>query len=286
MSKRLTYIFLFLLNTLVFNVLSASSMDDSRIVIPFQVINGLIIVEAEIDNQVGNYIFDTGAEELILNREARSGKTLFSSINGDLATEEVDVNLLKIGNLTHSMIKAYSTDLGSMESYLNISLHGVIGCSIFIPRKVKIDFDTNEITLSSADDLATSRTPFVSFEMVDGTPVCPIDVNGQMYLFGFDTGATMHVFDQSLYFQTKENFEDTGLDTYVSTGTGEKTVNKIMSLNSFLLGNQDIKDTHFLIQDLTAFNESMKQPISGVLSLTALDSDSIIIDLENKRIYF
>ena len=286
MKTRLTYILLFLLNALFISVLSASGVDDSRVTIPFQVINGLIIVEAEIDDRVGNYIFDTGAEELILNKEVRSGKTLFSSINGDLATEEVNINLLKIGNLTHSRIKAYSTDLGSMESYLNISLQGVIGCSLFMPRKIKIDFDAKEIVLSTTNDLISDRISFVRFEMMDGVPVCPVDIEGRPYLFGFDTGATMHVFDQGGYDNIKDHFMDTGLDTYVTTGTGEKTVNEILSLNSFMLGNQEVHNAHFLMQDLSEFNKSMKQPISGVLSLTTLETKSIVIDLQEKRIYF
>lgn len=286
MNSRLTYTFLFLLSALSFSVLASNGADDSRVSIPFQVINGLIIVEAEIDNEIGNYIFDTGAEELILNKEASSGKTMFSSINGEIATEEVNINLLKIGNLTQSKITAYSADLASMESYLNISLQGVIGCSLFIPRKVKIDFNTNEITLSSNDDLTTGRESYVSFEMIDGVPVCPIDINGTEYFFGFDTGATMHVFDTELQSKIGNEFVDTGQDTYVTTGIGEKTINKILSLKSFDLGNQNIQGAHFLLQDLSSFNMSMEHPISGVLSLTALESDNIVIDLESKRIYF
>lgn len=286
MNLRLTYISLILLNLLSFSSLAAIEADESRVTIPFEVINGLIIVEAEIDNEVGNYIFDTGAEELILNKEVSSGKTMFSSINGDIATEEVDINLLRIGNLTHSKIKAYSADLGSMESYLNISLQGVIGCNLFIPRKVKIDFNSKEITLSSTDDLTTGRESFVHFEMMDGVPVCPISIKGQEYLFGFDTGATMHVIDRNILSDIKESLSETGLDTYVTTGTGEKTVNKILEISDFVLGNKDITDAHFLSQDLSGFNKSMTRPISGVLSLTALEADDIVIDLEQKKIYF
>jgi len=211
---------------------------------------------------------------------------MFSSINGDIATEEVSINLLRIGNLTHSKIKAYSADLGSMESYLNISLHGVIGCNLFIPRKIKIDFTTNEITLSDTGDLTTGRDDYVSFEMMDGVPVCPVTVSGNEYLFGFDTGATMHVLDQKILSNIQESLSETGLDTYVTTGTGEKTVNKILALDQFDMGNTIIKSAHFLSQDLEAFNQSMERPISGVLSLTALQSDDIVIDLQAKRIYF
>jgi len=286
MNIRLTHILILLLNLLFYSALASFEADDSRVSIPFQVINGLIIVEAEIDDEVGNYIFDTGAEELILNKEVSSGKTMFSSINGEIATEEVDINLLRIGNLTHSKIKAYSADLGSMESYLNISLQGVIGCNLFIPRKVKIDFNSNEITLSSADDLTTGRENFVSFEMVDGVPVCPISIKGQEFLFGFDTGATMHVLDRKILSKIKESVLETGMETYVTTGTGEKTVNKIISINDFILGNKSIVNGHFLSQDLSEFNQSMESPISGVLSLTALEANDIVIDLQQKRIYF
>lgn len=286
MNTRLTYISLILTNLLAFSSIAAVMADDSRVTIPFEVINGLIIVEAEIDNEVGNYIFDTGAEELILNKEEISGKTMFSSINGELATEEVDINLLRIGNLTHSRIKAYSADLGSMESYLNISLQGVIGCNLFIPRKVKIDFSSKEITLSSTDDLTSDRESFVSFEMMDGVPVCPVSIDGKNYLFGFDTGATMHVIDESVILKINESIEQTGLDTYVTSGIGEKTIHEIWAINNFVIGNSNLNNAHFLAQDLEEFNQSMERPITGVLSLTALNVDDIVIDLQRLRIYF
>ena len=84
----------------------------------------------------------------------------------------------------------------------------------------------------------------------------------------------------------QESLSETGLDTYVTTGTGEKTVNKIFALDQFDMGNTIIKSAHFLSQDLEVFNQSMERPISGVLSLTALQSDDIVIDLQAKRIYF
>ena len=286
MNLRLTYIALLLLNTLSFNVLANELADDSRVSIPFQLINGLIIVEAEIDDVVGNYIFDTGAEELILNKEVGSGKTMFSSISGEIATEEVYINLLRIGNLTHSKVRAYSTDLGSMESYLNMPLQGVIGCNLFVPRKVKIDFTNNQIIMSSQDDLTDDKSNFVSFEMLDGVPVCPVEINEQQFLFGFDTGASMHVLDKNVMNALKTSITDTGLDSYVSTGTGKKTVNKIFEVDEMTFGSDTFDKAHFLIQDLNEFNQSMEQPISGVLSITALAKSDIVIDLQQKRIYF
>jgi len=267
-------------------MLANDVVDNSRVDIPFQVVNGLIIIEVEIDEKVGNYIFDTGAEELILNKKVESGNTLFSSINGELTTQEVNINLLKIGNLTQSKVKAYSTDLGSIESYLDIPIQGVIGCSLFLPNRVKIDFASNMITLSSNSDLIDHGESYVKFEMQDGVPVCPIEIDDKQYLFGFDTGATMHVLDQNIKRELQNVLQDTGLDTYVTTGTGEKTINTIQSIHAFELGDEEVEDAQFLLQDLSSFNADMEEPISGVLSLIALGLDEIVIDLHDNRIYF
>lgn len=285
MSPRLKLVMSLLFNALFFSALACDVADDSRIVIPFEVVNGLIIVEAEINNTIGNYIFDTGAEELVLNRQSTAGEILFSSINGDIATEAVDIDLLKIGSLTHNNLKAFATDLGSMESYLNMSLQGVIGCNLFIPRKIKIDFTTSEITLTN-DDIITENKGYESFTMVDGVPICPLEIGGNKYFFGFDTGATMHVLDKNVVDDLDSHISDTGLDTYVTTGTGEKTINKIVAIDQLSLGTESFESSHFLVQNLEAFNQSMDQPISGVLSLTALVRNDIVIDLQKQRIYF
>lgn len=261
-------------------------LDDNYMSIPFQLINGLIVIEAEIDNEVGNYIFDTGAEELILNKEAGSGKTLFSSINGDINTSEVNINLLKIGNLTHSKFKAYAADLSSMQSYLNMTLHGIIGCELLLPKQVRINFFTKTIELSDRFDLTLDNQKAVSFSIVDGVPVFPVTINGKQYQFGFDTGATMHVLDSRLYDELKSSLFDTGLDTYVSTGTGEKSVNKIVSMIQYRMGNVIQLDHDFLLQSLDDFNQSMQSNIDGVLSIISLKSEHVTIDFPNRKIYF
>lgn len=260
--------------------------DTSTEVIPFQLINGLIVIQAELDNELGNYIFDTGAEELILNKEAGSGKTMFSSINGDIATEEVNVNLLKIGNLTHSKIKAFSTDLQSIESYLNISIQGIIGFNLFIPQKVMIDYKAKEITLYSAKEDVKVSKRYVPFKLQDGVLVCNLSIQGKEYLFGFDTGATINVIDESVFHLIADSFIDHNEESYVTTGTGEKTIHKIVNLSTFNLGTASFNDSKFLIQSMEVFNESMDQAIQGVLSLSSLPSEVIIIDVQSKRIYF
>ena len=46
MNQKLTHIAIFILSILSFSALATSVADGSRVSIPFQVINGLIIVEA------------------------------------------------------------------------------------------------------------------------------------------------------------------------------------------------------------------------------------------------
>jgi hypothetical protein len=107
-----------------------------------------------------------------------------------------------------------------------------------------------------------------------------------MNIFGFDAGTPMHVIDKKVIGLLDSHFSDTGLDIYVTTGTGTKTINKIMSLDQMKLGTDRVESVEFLVQDITAFNQSMIMPISGVLSLTSLESRVIVIDIEQKRIYF
>jgi hypothetical protein len=70
-----------------------------------------------------------------------------------------------------------------MESFLNISLKGVIGCNLLMPLKIKIDFYNNEIILLSTQDLMGDKMDFVAFEMQDRVPVCSVIIGGHEYFW-------------------------------------------------------------------------------------------------------
>lgn len=280
---------------IVYIVISSASMlvatpnvdsDIGEVIIPFQVVNGLIIIEAEVDDRAGKYVFDTGAEEMILNSKVSNSNSVFASINGDISTEEVDINILKIGNLTQKKLKAYSADLESLQSYLNLSLAGIIGTHLFAPNIINIDYHSRQITLSDNDKSPSDLDYSIDFDMTDGTPVCSIELNGNTFLFGFDSGATMHVIDDDVKNQLAHFFTDTKRDTYVTTGTGEKTIHQIVEFSEFKLGNKVLLNQEFLVQSLVAFNQSMDQDIAGVLSLNTLHSGRVVIDIRNQKIYF
>lgn len=254
--------------------------------IPFEQVNGLIIINATLEDIQGKFIFDTGAEEFIVNEATHSSDVIFSSIAGDIPSTEIDVDKMEIGTLIHEDIKAYSADLQTIEQFLRLPIRGIIGCKLFLPRLVKIDYEMGVITASEQGDFGVSQLSEIKFEMKDGVPVCPLEINGQTYWFGFDSGATIHVLDERLLPELRHLVKQTGKESYVTTGVDQKSIQSIVALDQFTLGKRSINNSEFLVQNLELFNESMEQDISGVLSLNGLKANVVIIDLEEKRIWF
>lgn len=259
--------------------------------IPFQQINGLIVIEAELNEELGYFLFDTGAEEMIINEKVKSSDTKFSTISGDVMMKEKRYKEIKIGDIEYDNLIGYAADLNSIERYLNLPLAGVIGCKLFLPRVIHIDFCTNVIVASHQSNIDLSDFSEIKFQMKDGVPTCRVNIAGENYHFGFDSGATIHVVDQKIADQLGHLVKQSNKESLVTTGSQDQLIHKIVVLEQFQLKTEQgymsaHTDSEFLIQDLSEFNDGMNRPMAGVLSLSSLNSDHIVIDLDKKRIWY
>ena len=122
------------LNAYTTGVESPSSKIDT-IRIPLKKAGNLIIIEAQIDSLIGNFIVDLGAPYLVLNSiyfrdyyidNDYSSGTLNSE---NTYVKRTTIDHLSIQGLTYSSISADLTDLGAIENKRDIKMH----CTPFMP---------------------------------------------------------------------------------------------------------------------------------------------------------
>jgi AcrR family transcriptional regulator len=97
----------------------------------FEMVNGIIFVEAYLNGQAGTYIIDTGSPVLLLNNSDLSGKAItVSSATGDQSIREVDVSSFKWAGLKKINIKelivATASELFYERGYNLVGINEII----------------------------------------------------------------------------------------------------------------------------------------------------------------
>jgi hypothetical protein len=250
----------------------------------FEMKNGLIIIEASINDQKGKFIFDTGLDGIIINGKANQKDQIFETIGGSMHAEEVNIKQLQVGNLIKTNIKAYQTDLSSVTNMLQTNISGMIGLSILNEMLISIDYDLQTLKLIpkvSHIDQVIAKKQSMKIVMQNDVPCIYLYHKGKSLLFALDTGAGNHFFDNSTLNLPIKKGESRDI---ISVGgkykTEDSTSLSLTNENNFILA------LSFSLIDLTSINQQLDQPINGILSAKTLFKTQIFIDPASNLLFY
>jgi len=237
---------------------------------PLSIINGMAFFEAKLDNTTGNYLFDTGAPMLILNKKMNSNHTMrATSISGELPVASTRAKHFSWAGNTYLDVEAIAIDLSHLEQSANINLAGIIGYEVLKNYEVFIDYPSGQVAILSPGNNPLTRTAeprqVVPFEQTQHLPVVNVVIDGKVMRFGIDSGAAINVIDQKyskqlseLSFSLGEAEELRGLDQRtieVETGVIHQTT----------IGDLAISDMKFLFVDLARLEMFNGLQLDGLL---------------------
>lgn len=270
--------------------LHTSLMAGSEVSIPFESDAGFILIEASVDGNIGTFIFDTAADQLLLdNVKSRTGATsLFTTINGDMQAAEVKLKTFRLGDFKRNNIKAYVTDLSDIEQMLGRNILGIIGAKLFQSELIYIDRLNNTLSfvdrsfvdahISDASVSSDFNEEYSIFSMV-------LIIEGKAHTFILDSAASVSLVSNEL------------IKRHVSLFTPLKKYCKLLGAHlphteaqyySFLqLEQLDFldKSMEMVGVDLSKVSESLGFKIDGILSITDLSYSSMIFDYESQKLY-
>jgi len=187
----------------------AEYIAENTVRIPFKLIGHLIVIEADVYNKKGNFIIDTGSENLLLNKvhftkhRGRAARSGYAGVNGQV--DQVRIRWLKkmlFNDFSIDNIKANSVNLSHIEKSKNMQLYGIIGYKVLKDYELFIDFYLKQITLSKINKKGNKidKLPYLekindslSFILKKHTIVLKSYVNGQELNFGLDSGAEINM---------------------------------------------------------------------------------------------
>jgi len=278
----------------------SASPNINTVYIPFTLVGQLIMVEARVDTVSGNFIVDTGAERLVINKNhyepGLQSLPVVSAGNTGFVQSVVGRNIdsLKLELLVIKNLFAHFLDLGHIELKKNTRIAGILGYDVFKDFELFIDFPERRIVLFRLDKQGNridQQTRWeVSADSLDfvlrkhlihvGTEINHVKV--KMIL---DSGAELNLIDRHVNRKVLDNF--TIIKRVNLIGIGQREVEVLAGvLKDVHCGHQYEEKMNTLMTSLDAFNDGLGAQADGVLGYEFLKSRRTLINYKTHKIYF
>jgi len=271
--------------SIIFCLMMLSSYGASSI--PFELINGLIIVKAEIDGMPGNYIIDSGSNGILLNTNSEKSDVSYQTLSTTLEGSETKIETFKVGDFEAYELIAFSTDISNLEAYLDIQISGILGCSIFTPNSLGFDFRNSIMIISEnkSEIIELKGLTSLPYSVIDDLPLVDMEIAGNTYTFILDSGASSHFVDIDLLEIAGNTATTTGIEKSIVTAGGMDQRSLEYKITNCKIGEQFTSLKAFE-KDFAPISHTMEKEISGLLSLSKLSPDIVFFDLKSKKFYY
>jgi len=261
-------------------------------VIPFKLVNNLIIIQVDIETNSGNFILDTGSDAIFLNTDFANvaGKiSEFNTMNGEISSEATKISFIKIGDIIKRNISAYNANLDNIEKYLSLEIRGIIGAELFNPHSIYIDFFNKEIHFFKRAP-SLSDFDFINsfdFKMILGVPTVELTIENKKYTFIMDSGASIHIMDPNVILSHPEHFDKLTSNVKVEAlgNTSNADISKY-NIKSFYIGSAYLPAQTCLVKDFSEFNIEGQLIISGIISISRLTEKGLLLDFHRMKMYY
>ncbi|UKB82326.1 aspartyl protease family protein [Chryseobacterium sp. MEBOG06] len=224
--------------------------------IPFELIDGKIVVSVNIKNTPHNFIFDSGAFTIISSElkdqlNEKKSKTIFEAVDANNAKSKMEVfstDKLQISDLNIKNLNFSFADISWMSGRACKKISGIFGANMMKQKLWRIDFKSKTINVfekSQEQSNIIAAIPFLE-ENFTSVPKINAKIRNQNIEFIFDTGSGMgFTVNQKSYDKIKDKnfltFEGLLSQSLNSIVKGQRQVDLMeVEFNNTKLGNQII----------------------------------------------
>jgi len=254
---------------------------------------GLPIIKVEINGVSANFLFDTGAPNVI-SVELATKLNLITATTGyvrDSGGKQVTQEYVTIDNITIDSINFLNTsaivaDLSSSEVMSCFKLDGIIGANLMQTAFWKIVYSENSIyfsqNLSKLKDVADWKTLKFTPNRA-GTPKVDLELNNKkIESLTFDTGSNGHISISKNVFSAlcsenpdiKKTYR-TGSVTFGYNGLNKVDTTYYAKINKIVIGDLELDN------NIIEFKE-----YSNIIGSKFLSNYTVILDWTSNLIYF
>lgn len=277
-------------------MVSTDKKDTAAIVIPLKRIGKLYLIEANIDGETGNLVFDTGASGLVLNETyfrqyVSFGEHSSRGITGNVAnSERITADNMTVGPLKFKKASANMVNLGHIENRRGVKVLGLFGFDLIRQYEIQIDYAHNQLRLYPIDKKGELLNPAAGFKadyiqkIEENRSIMFIkgSVGGKLLRFCFDTGAETNVLSTDLPKSVLQTVSITR--TSRLRGAGSSYTEVIYGrMNDFAFGDTTFTNMETVITYLDHLNESYGTIIDGMVGFDFISKGTFCINFVKRQ---
>jgi len=268
------------------------------VIVPLKRAGRLFLIEARVDGQTGNFVFDTGARELVLNSTyfrnyLKTGKVNSAGITGDVGmVEQITAGKIEIADLMFKNTIADLANLGHIENQRGVKILGLIGFNMLKDFEIIIDPVNGELILFRIDKSGKRLNnslpdfkPDYSQKIEGNTGILFLQgsIGGKTLKFCFDTAAETNVICSSCNRSIMNTLTITRRSKLKGAGS---SVSEVMfgRMNDFKIGNQSIGNMETVITNLYPLREAYNTTINGILGCSFLEHGTVCVNFMNNKV--
>ena len=231
-----------------------------KVVIPFEYRFGLVFLKVEIKGNDYDFLFDTGAPNL-LSKKLAEKLNLTLKITGELSDsqgESSTLNLLNIDSISIGGIDFLNTgaviaDLSEPNEISCLKMDGIIGANLMRKAIWEIDYENQKITITNSIDSLEipSDSKNVHFDQsLQGSPYINLNINGKLIkdiLIDLGSNGDFKLSNKLLRkLQRQESFPRTtfayGSESSGLYGRGSNDTTRFAKVSNISLGDIDLNN--------------------------------------------
>lgn len=251
----------------------------STLIVPFKKVGNLIVIEAQIDSTYGNFILDTGAPYVVLNKtyfrdaphiEDAEAAGVNGASNGSFKTT---IKHLSIFELNYDRLTADVCDLSRIENGRNIKILGLLGTRLFTKFAITVDVNQSVLYIHKLDakgNIPVAERIFAqadvttAFRFLNNVIYLKATANSEKLWFVFDTGAESNLIDYNRNKKLVGSMQVLGRSTL--TGVGGAKFNVITAeFGTLTIGNHNFLKNKAVVTDLEMMGSAYGYSVEAML---------------------
>ncbi len=270
MSKRAFKLALFGTLLIYCNQTIAADASNLPNITNFELVKGMVIVQAELDGKMANFILDTGAPMMILNgKESDSHAFQANTLQGGMAGAWKNIGMFAWAGVRKFDLKALKTDISALEMVTNRPIAGLIGYEFLEDFELVIDFEHLLITLVPPGEIAQlegwALKAELPFTFAGHLPVIEAKIGDSLLRLGLDTGANTNMLD----FNKAKGLDREMVLPVSSAGivglTGDNYRTTVVDVVETSIGGLDFQNMRFVFSDISHLQNLMDNKVDGLL---------------------
>lgn len=271
--------------------------DFLKLVIPLKHIQNLLMVEATINGVSGNFILDTGAPYLVLNktyfRDKMSKTDLVASGITGKGSEvgRTKIDKLQVQELYYENVEADISNLAQIENSKGVKVLGLLGTNLFTQFEISIDVRRDVMQLyklsKSGERLFKEQSQVnpdlqLPFELINNIIFIDGKIKEKALRFCFDSGAEVDVLSSTANRKVLTEFKVLRRSVLVGSG-GQRAEVLSGVLKQLQLGNHNFIALQTYLTNLNDLKTAYATYLDGVLGYPLLFNGVVAINFKQKK---